>query len=132
MDDATRAAVDRWMSKAEHDIVTAIRLLGVTPALPDVVCFHAQQCAEKTLKAFLVGAGIHVERTHYLPRLLELCRGADGSFDDLVADATSLTDYAVSARYPDVEEPDPSAEEAEAATAASERVLDFVRARFAL
>jgi HEPN domain-containing protein len=84
----------------------------------------------KTLKAFLVGAGIHVERTHYLPRLLELCRGADGSFDDLVADATSLTDYAVSARYPDVE-PDPSVEEAEAATAASERVLDFVRARFA-
>jgi HEPN domain-containing protein len=83
------------------------------------------------LKAFLVSAGIHVERTHYLPRLLELCRGADGSFDDLAEDATSLTDYAVSSRYPDVEEPDPSVEEAEAATAASQRVLVFVRARFA-
>lgn len=45
-------------------------------------------------------------------------------------DATSLTDYAVSSRYPDVAEPDPSVEEAEPATAASQRVLVFVRARF--
>ena len=128
MDDATRGAVSRWLSKAEHDLVTARTMLGSVPPLTDVVCFHSQQCAEKALKAFLVAVGVHVDRTHYLPRLLELCRGADDSFGELTEDAASLTDYAVATRYPDVDEPDPTEDEARAATAAAERVLAFVLA----
>ena len=127
MDEPTRAAVDRWLSKAQRDLVTAQTMLASNPPLTDIVCFHSQQCAEKALKAFLVAAGVHVDRTHYLPRLLELCRDADDSFGQLAEDATSLTDYAVATRYPDVDEPDPTEDEARAATAAAERVLTFAR-----
>lgn len=36
----------------------------------DAGCFHAQQCAEKYLKARLQEAGIHFAKTHNLLHLL--------------------------------------------------------------
>jgi HEPN domain-containing protein len=43
-----------WVEKAEGDFATAKREIRVrkTPNF-DAVCFHAQQCAEKYLKALL-------------------------------------------------------------------------------
>jgi len=44
-----------WVEKAEADYRTAEREARVRKAPShDVVCFHAQQCAEKYLKAFLL------------------------------------------------------------------------------
>lgn len=47
-----------WVEKAEGDFRTARREL-LAPDSPnyDAACFHAQQCAEKYLKARLVEAG---------------------------------------------------------------------------
>jgi HEPN domain-containing protein len=43
-----------WVIKAEGDFATAERELRATDNLNyDAVCFHAQQCAEKYLKARL-------------------------------------------------------------------------------
>ena len=42
------------------------------PVIFDSVCFHAQQCAEKYLKARLQDLGIIVPKTHDLTQLLEL------------------------------------------------------------
>jgi len=51
--------VKLWIRKAENDLVAAEHLLTVRPHTPyDTICFHAQQCAEKYLKAFLVFHGI--------------------------------------------------------------------------
>lgn len=76
-------------------------MLTTYPPVTDVVCFHAQQCAEKALKAFLVFAGIHIEKTHYLPHLVELCARVDPAFEALMSLAAELTDYATGPRYPD-------------------------------
>jgi HEPN domain-containing protein len=48
-----------WVAKAENDFATALRESRVrkNPNY-DAVCFHAQQCAEKYLKARLQEAGI--------------------------------------------------------------------------
>jgi HEPN domain-containing protein len=47
-----------WVGKAEADFATAQRE-GTAPEEPnyDATCFHAQQCAEKYMKAQLVELG---------------------------------------------------------------------------
>ena len=58
MDEAARTAMSRWLIKADNDLVTARTMLGVDPPVTDTACFHAQQCVEKCLKAFLQQSGI--------------------------------------------------------------------------
>lgn len=75
-----------WVLKAEGDFETAKRELRARKAPNyDAACFHAQQCAEKFLKARLQEAGIVFTRTHSLTALLDLAR---------------LSAYAVEYRYP--------------------------------
>ena len=58
---------NEWIAKAEGDHATAARELQVlqNPNY-DAVCFHAQQCAEKYLKARLQEMGISFGKTHDL------------------------------------------------------------------
>jgi len=101
MDEAVKTAVGRWLIKAEHDLATARTVLSVDSPITDIACFHAQQCVEKCLKAYLVAVGVQIERTHYLPRLVALCAIQDPEFQQLADTAAELTDYAVTDRYPD-------------------------------
>jgi HEPN domain-containing protein len=44
-----------WIKKAEKDLIAAKHLLSIKPNPPyDIICFHAQQCAEKYIKAFII------------------------------------------------------------------------------
>ena len=62
-----------WVEKAEADFATAQREIAVTQrANYDAVCFHAQQCIEKYLKAFLRESNVSFPRTHDLADLLGL------------------------------------------------------------
>ena len=61
-----------WVTKAEGDFATAGRELRARKAPNyDAACFHAQQCAEKYLKALLQEANMPSGRTHNLIALLE-------------------------------------------------------------
>ena len=47
--------ISEWVIKAENDLTTAAHTLKLGEDCPtDTVCFHAQQCVEKYLKALLV------------------------------------------------------------------------------
>ena len=61
-----------WVAKAEGDFALMEREGRVrkNPSY-DGVCFHAQQCAEKYLKARLCAAGGDAGRTHDLVTLME-------------------------------------------------------------
>ncbi len=62
-----------WVTKADSEIRGALNnVIAADPAW-DVVCFHAQQAAEKYLKAFLVARSESPPRTHDLGALLGLC-----------------------------------------------------------
>jgi HEPN domain-containing protein len=62
-----------WVEKAKQDY-TLIRLsITQVPILAYPAIFHAQQCAEKYLKAILVLQGVIVPRTHDLVGLHNLC-----------------------------------------------------------
>lgn len=93
--------VRAWLEKAEHDLLNIENNLAAVRVPWDTVCFHAQQAAEKTLKAFLVHHGGHVPRTHDLVTLLTGCVAFAPDLADLEADCRNLTYFAVSTRYPD-------------------------------
>ncbi|MCX5758485.1 MAG: HEPN domain-containing protein [Candidatus Hydrogenedentes bacterium] len=75
--------VRRWMIKASRDLRTAHAMLAEEDPPTDIVCFHAQQCVEKCLKAFLTHRGSHVDKTHDLAKLLDDCCSLDATFDAL-------------------------------------------------
>ena len=83
-----------WMRKAESDIDNLTTMMESGKAL-DTACFHAQQAAEKYLKAFLCFNGIDFPKTHDIEELLGLCATRDKRFSDLVEETVFLTDFAV-------------------------------------
>ena len=88
-----------WLTIARSDLVFADPL-PQPGLLRELMCMHAQQAAEKALKAVLVYNGIEPPYTHDIRRLLLLV----ASYVEVPADidaAGGLTQYAVSARYPD-------------------------------
>jgi HEPN domain-containing protein len=115
-----------WIGKAENDLLNATHTLKLGARCPtDTVCFHAQQCAEKYLKAFLTLRGVDFPKTHDLEALARRVRNglvAPLAPDDLAR----LTGYATVARYPGAEKV--TLAEARSAVAASRRVRKAVRA----
>jgi HEPN domain-containing protein len=93
-----RDLVRNWLRKAESDLVAATLAIRAEAAL-DTACFHAQQAAEKLLKAYLLAHNIEFPLTHNLARLLLLCEARDPAFSRLLPLAESLTPYAVELRY---------------------------------
>ncbi|HET9209307.1 MAG TPA: HEPN domain-containing protein [Thermoanaerobaculia bacterium] len=130
MDEEALLVIRRWIKKAEHDLVTASVVLENKPDVTDTVCFHAQQCVEKALKAYLTLAGVHVEKTHHLLYLLDRCSAILPRFQEIQEHARALTDYAVEVRYIDDWRDIPE-EEARSAVALAEEALAFVKLRLA-
>ena len=71
--------VQQWLRLAEHDFREAQRALAEPddPAF-EIVCFHAQQAAEKYLKASLCSQRIQFPNTHDLAKLGTLIPAAAG------------------------------------------------------
>jgi len=124
-DETIKDLVDKWIKKAENDLVTAERQLSFEDPIAQTACFHCQQAAEKYLKAFLVHHQIYFTKTHKIMELLDLCATVDPSFPDELQDADNLTDYAVEIRYPDVWL-EPTREDAKEAFDTAKKVREFV------
>lgn len=116
------------MGKAENDLLNVENNLAATRVPWDTVCFHAQQAAEKLLKAFLVFHGQEPPRTHNRVALLVDCSTVDASLTMLEAECRNLTYFAVSARYPG-EIAEPTEGDGRTMVAAARRVQAAVLAR---
>ena len=72
----TKAVIDvirEWITKAENDLITAVHTLKLNEDCPtDTVCFHAQQCVEKYLKALLVFRATPFPKSHDIALLTGL------------------------------------------------------------
>jgi len=114
-----------WLRYARSDYrLAAIRRpKGV---MLDSLCYHAQQAAEKAIKALLLHRGISFPFTHNLKTLLE-CLPKSVHPPEEVLQAARLTQYAVSARYPDDAEPVDSEAERQEALRLARAVLKWVR-----
>jgi len=87
-----------WLRYAYSDLELA-RVKRPSDVLFEVLCFHAQQAAEKALKAVLIAKGVSPPKTHNIRTLLDLLP-QEVIVPQEIEDAASLTDYAVTSRYP--------------------------------
>ena len=117
-----------WLATANADLLCIRNNLGASEAPWDVVAYHAQQRAEKMLKALLVRHGAVAPRSHDLGRLLGECLVLGLDMHPLAADCDLLTPYGVTSRYPGIGA-EVSEAEARAAVDAAERIAGFVAAR---
>jgi HEPN domain-containing protein len=95
-----------WLTRAALDLRAAEHEFTAVPPLLDDIVFHAQQAAEKSLKAFLTWHQVPFRKTHNLEELGEQCLGLDAELRTVIDRAVPLTEYAWKFRYPgDVETP---------------------------
>ncbi|MBA7707324.1 hypothetical protein ES703_116194 [subsurface metagenome] len=87
-----------WLRYARSDLELA-RVTRPDEVLFEGLCFHAQQAAEKALKAVLIAKGVPPPKTHNIRTLLDLLP-QEVIAPQEIEDAVSLTDYAVTSRYP--------------------------------
>lgn len=76
--------VRAWLIKGQKDLLFAREALKWGEEYTDMACFHSQQSAEKTLKAFLVWLEIEFPKTHVLGDLLDLIAYKDPFFHAIV------------------------------------------------
>ena len=90
-----------WVEKAEGDFTTAAREFRARKSPNyDAACFHAQQCAEKYLKACLQEANVPFEKTHNLLNLLDKTLTVQPMWEILRPSLKALNTFAVEFRYP--------------------------------
>lgn len=117
--------VTGWLAKAEDDLAAARLILGGSLHSWDTSSFHAQQAAEKALKALLVRYQINFRKSHDIGELLQLAEPCAPGISAELGTANALTPYAVDTRYPG---PEPVTKaEAERHTDLADRVLAYVR-----
>jgi HEPN domain-containing protein len=120
---------DAWFTKAEADLQAAELLLNAANPLLDIVCYHAQQCAEKHLKGYLVARRIPFKFVHELAYLTRLCVEQEPEFSEIIDIASELQDYATGVRYPDDELDEPTLQEAQKAVACAKEIRAFIMQR---
>jgi HEPN domain-containing protein len=116
-------SAEEWLRYARADLSLA-RVPLPDQAMYEQLCFHAQQSAEKALKAVLVYLRVDFPNTHNLGVLLDMISERQSIDVFLITAATLLTVYAVAARYPGVDEP-VRKEEYERAVRAAEDVVKW-------
>lgn len=120
------AVIRGWLAKADNDLQNAAHTLTLGKNCPtDTVCFHAQQCVEKYIKALLVFRAIPFPKTHEIAALRALLPTRLRPKLDKTTQE-SLTSYATDLRYPGGG-PDVPLAEARKAVAIARRVRKEVR-----
>ena len=89
-----------WFERADQDLEMARRALGPGAPLPEMACYHAQQCAEKYLKGYLIAHSARFRFVHDLVYLTQLCAAREPAFEGLMSAAEVLGEYGAIARYP--------------------------------
>jgi HEPN domain-containing protein len=94
-DPETRAAAEEWLSFAREDLA----ITNLAGASNRIRCFHAQQAAEKEIKALLTLLEIEFVRSHDLNYLAQLLP-QDHALPTEVTDLERLSRWAIDLRYP--------------------------------
>src|SRR5262245_1446541 len=93
-----------WLRHARSDLALA-RVERPAEVFPEMLCFHAQQAVEKSIKAVLLAKGILFPYTHDIAKLISLVKETEISWPEDLNQAADLTEYASETRYPGSMEP---------------------------
>jgi HEPN domain-containing protein len=89
-----------WVRHAESDLHLARLGKDEPDVLRNQLAVHAQQAAEKAIKAVLLHHAVRFPRTHDLETLTELVRLAKLAWPLAADEISALSPYAVELRYP--------------------------------
>ena len=113
-----------WYNYAKMDLQAAVTLDEYTRPNPsEIICYHCQQFAEKTLKGFLIENNNPAPRTHDLSILCEMCIEIDERFKSFIDICKFLTLFGVIPRYPN--ELEISESDAKRALSYSQKIMCF-------
>lgn len=126
----TEKLYENWLKFAFDDLHSAELLWAA--GIFNMVCFHAQQCAEKALKAVLSALRQPIPRSHNLNRLRQIVEEALGYALDLDAESLRfLNDIYLDSRYPQelglLPEGQPGAAEAQKALLEAEKIYSELK-----
>lgn len=93
-------ALAEWLRLARLDFDLVMHLSSDIERWKEPICFHAQQSAEKYLKALGMSAGRSLPPIHDLPTLLHDARSLGFILGGLDRHCQRLTRYAIEGRYP--------------------------------
>lgn len=115
-----------WIKAAELDLKTA-KSLSEKAEFSAPVAFHAQQAAEKSLKAIILEKKLLISKVHDLRKL---AKEAEIVQDNILDKLKYLNRFYNPTRYPDaaagsLEEGLPTSEQAEEALKGAEEVVEF-------
>lgn len=115
-----------WLRHAASDLHLAKLGLVDPDVLRNQIAFHAQQAAEKSLKAVLAERKVHFPKTHDLEALIEIIQLAGVAWPLAAQQIEALAPFAVETRYPGglAQVSDAEAEEA---IKSAEQVLNWAR-----
>ncbi|MGH2353323.1 MAG: HEPN domain-containing protein [Chloroflexota bacterium] len=129
VDPAVQQEALRWLAWAKDDLAAAQAIARDRSLAPRNACYHAQQCAEKAIKAAILFSGKQYTWSHDLDALNKQLPAAW----DVSASPVGLADltyWAEWARYPSGR-PDPTAQDARAAVLMAREVYDRIRGHLA-
>lgn len=91
----------KWIEFAKMDLEVADHLLkNMYPQPLEIICYHSEQAAEKSLKAILFTNNKEVPRTHDLSFLLGKCSQDIEIEESYIDMCDRLTPFGVVIRYP--------------------------------
>lgn len=112
-----------WIDKAEGDRKVARREIQTADPVWNVVCFLAQQCAEKYLKGFLEEHNIAFQKTHDLLVLLNSGGELLSELESTRPQLAHLSTFGIATRYPGTQADEEAAEDAIQTTEAVRTVV---------
>ena len=118
-----------WIELAEEDYAIAKLIQREQLAMLNGMCFHAQQCVEKYLKAWLQEMNIPIPRTHNLEELLNLILPTIPTWRAWKVEISKLSKHAVETRYVGQS---PTAEDVDQVMQTCEMIRQEVRAELKL
>ena len=120
--------IEEWLNFAKEDLDTARVLLNSEYLYNRSICYHCQQSAEKDLKAYIIYLDLPLNKTHNLIKLVDQIFELDKEITQLHKAVEVLTDYVVTARYPDDSELIPD-EESKLAFQESEKINNYIKSK---
>ena len=93
--------VKEWLEIAHNDYTSAKFLFdNMHPKPLEIICYHCQQSAEKSLKAYLCANGKKIAKTHETGVLCNQCLEINDEFSQFSRVCEELVIYATETRYP--------------------------------
>lgn len=126
--------IDDWLFFADEDLRLAE--VALEEEIYHGTCFHAQQAAEKAIKAYLLRKLGKVSKIHHLTGLLDLDFKIKKDFLELIDKVEFLDQFYIPTRYPDafpgsLPEGLPDRGDALRALECAKEIVDFVKKKLA-